>query len=70
MTHTPLDTVETLLESVLAETEGEDVHYKLRTALQLVVVARDDHDRATATLSEADLDEDLRERLEDLGYIE
>ena len=70
MSHTPLETVESLLESVLEETSGEDVHYKLRTALQLVVVARDDHDRAAATLSEADLDDDLRERLEDLGYIE
>ena len=70
MSHTPLDTVEVLLESVLEETEDVDVHFKVRTALQLLVVVRDDMARASETLSEADLDEDLRERLRELGYVE
>jgi len=70
VTYAPLDTVVSLLESVLEETEGADVHYELRTALQLLVVARDGHDRAAATLSEADLDDELGERLRELGYVE
>ena len=70
MSYAPLDTVEALLEGVLEETDDPDVHYKLRTALQLLVVAREDHERASETLSEADLDADLRERLRELGYVE
>jgi hypothetical protein len=70
MTNTPLETVGALLEGVLAETEDADVHFKLRTALQLLVVALDDRDRATETLAEADLDDELRERLRELGYVE
>jgi len=69
LTCAPLDTATALIDSVPDQTEGEDVHYKLRTALQLPVVASDDHDRAVETLSEADLDDELRERFRELGSI-
>lgn len=70
MTRTPLDAVEALLERLLAQTDDAETQFTLRTALQLVVVARDEHDRAAETLEAADLDDDLREHLQELGYLD
>lgn len=64
------DTVTSLLESVIDETDDTEVHFKLRTALQLLVVLRTRHADAMETLEEADLDAELRDRLRDLGYVE
>ena len=62
-----LDTIRTLLESLLAETDDSEVHYKLRTALQLLDVHEQDLTELEAV---ADQDGDLRDRLADLGYVE
>lgn len=70
MSRTSFDTVETLIENVLAETEDPEVHFKLRTALQLLVFLEEDFERTVEELGEADLDPDLRDRLVELGYIE
>lgn len=67
MTSEPLETVETLLESLLVETEGPEVHYKLRTALQLLAAHRQEIRELEAA---ADGDADLAERLRDLGYVD
>lgn len=54
-----LETVQTLLESVLERTDDSEVHYKLRTALQLLVVHESRLDQfqevadATSRLEEA-----------------
>ena len=69
MGETTYETIETMLAAVLEETEDPDVHYKLRTALQLLVFLEDDHERALEALEDADLDEELRERLARLGYL-
>jgi hypothetical protein len=67
MSDRTLGTIETLLESVLEETDDSEMRYKLRTALQLLDVHRNDL---------TDLDEvteensDLRKRLRDLGYVD
>lgn len=62
-----LDTVETLLRTLLDETEGPEVHYKLRTALQLLAVHRQEVRGLKAAAGE---DEDLEARLRELGYID
>lgn len=62
-----LETIETLLQSVLEECDDGDLNYKLRTALQLLVAHRDRIDRLTVAAEE---DERLRERLRTLGYID
>ncbi|WP_256546239.1 hypothetical protein [Halobellus inordinatus] len=64
------DTLASLLESVIEDTDGADVHFKLRTALQLLDVVRVRNERISDTLSDVDLDDDLEERLRELGYVE
>lgn len=65
-----LDTIETLLDSTLDETEDPDVNYKLRTALQLLDVVRNQQASVADSLADADMDDDLRGQLRDLGYLE
>ena len=67
---TTTDTMAALLESALERTEDSEVHFKLRTALQLVDVLEAQHEQARETLEEADIDSELRERLRELGYVE
>ena len=62
MAETPLETVTSLLEGLLDELEDDEDRFKIRTALQLVVVAQDEQDRANETLAEADLDPELTYR--------
>lgn len=62
-----LATIETLLESVLEESDRSEVRYKLRTALQLLEVHRADFRELEAA---ADSDVDLEQRLRELGYIQ
>ena len=65
-----VETVRTMLESVLAETTDPELRFKLRTALQLLVLIEDRHDGARAALEDAELDRELRENLRDLGYLD
>lgn len=67
MSNRTLDTIETLLESLLEETDDADIHYKLRTALQLLDVHRAD---LTDLDEVADEDTELQERLRNLGYVD
>ncbi|MFB6196013.1 MAG: hypothetical protein ABEI80_07555 [Haloplanus sp.] len=67
MSDETLETIRTLLESLIEETDDSEVHYKLRTALQLLAV----HEEEINRLEEAaDSDADLETRLRDLGYLE
>ncbi|WP_256290291.1 hypothetical protein [Halobellus inordinatus] len=70
MSQNTSDTLASLLESVIEDTNGADVHFKLRTALQLLDVVRVRNEQITDTLSDVDLDADLEERLRELGYVE
>lgn len=65
-----LETAETLLTGLLEDIDDEQARFKIRTALQLVVVAQDEHDRASESLEAADLDPELEDRLRELGYLE
>lgn len=70
MSDTVLGTTSSLLRGVLDTVEDEEARFKVRTALQLLVVAEDEHERLAETLSEAELDDDLQDRLRDLGYVD
>ncbi|WP_435183507.1 hypothetical protein [Halobellus sp. EA9] len=63
------DTIATLLESAIEETEDAEVHYKLRTALQLLDVVERRQESAIDLLTDEEFDGELRERLEELGYL-
>ena len=66
MSDETLATIDTLLRSVLDETDDSDQSYKLRTALQLLEVYQDNTRRLRKA---AEADANLRERLEELGYL-
>jgi hypothetical protein len=66
MSGDPTETMRQLLESALDESDDSEVHYKLRTALQLLDYQEDQIDRLTDA---ADADADLEKRLQDLGYL-
>ena len=66
MSQETLSTVRELLTTVLDETDDAEVHYKLRTALQLLDVHRQD----LTSLDDVTEDDELRSRLEDLGYLD
>ncbi|MFC6874636.1 hypothetical protein [Halobellus marinus] len=70
MANSPLDTIKQLVESTIEETENSEVHYKLRTASQLVDVVQYHHDNLVESLEDTDLDDELREELRDMGYID
>ena len=70
MTETITDALRGLLEGLLDETDEEEVHFKLRTALQLLFVVEERFEGAREALGEADLDEDLRTDLRALGYLD
>ena len=66
MSEDPLETVQTLLESVIEETDDPEVHYKLRSALQILEASKEE----VSTLKEAATDHpELEDRLSDLGYL-
>jgi len=67
---TTVETIDTLLESALEMSDDPEVNYKIRTALQLLYVGREEHEKLTEALDTADLDDDLRSTLADLGYLE
>ncbi|GGN06941.1 hypothetical protein [Halarchaeum nitratireducens] len=70
MTDDPIETIRTILESLLEETDDPDVHYKLRTSLQLLTILEERDAAGRDALEDADLDSDVVERLERLGYID
>ena len=66
MSEDPLETVQTLLESVIEEADDAEVHYKLRSALQILEASKEE----VSTLKEAVADHpELEDRLSDLGYL-
>lgn len=62
-----IETIRTLLESVLEQCDDGEMNYKLRTALQLLDVQENRIDRLTVA---AESDDDLEERLRNLGYLD
>jgi len=69
MSDTPAGTIETLLEGVLEETSDANVHFKLRTALQLLSVIQEREQMTEDLLEESEIDGEVRQRLQELGYL-
>ena len=69
MTTDTLKTIEALLEEVQGDIENPDARYKLRTARQLLSVLEQRDVDLTVAINEAVSDDELRERLRNLGYL-
>ena len=65
MESSALETMAALIERAIDETDDPKMHYTLRTARQLV---EHQHADLAASLEQATLDAETRERLEALGY--
>lgn len=69
VTETTMDTMRTLLESSVAETDDPEVQFKLRTALQLLAVIDTQQKMASEALDNAEIEADVRVNLRELGYL-
>ena len=63
------ETADTMLASVQEEIEDDDLIFKLRTARQLIVACKDEHVKYQQALKSADIDDETKTRLEELGYL-
>jgi hypothetical protein len=59
-----------LVEGVLQDTDDDEHRFKLRTALQLLEIVHEQQEAVNQTLAGSDLDEQTRENLRELGYLE
>lgn len=58
-------------KGAINETDDSEVHYKLRSARQLVQVVEQHHkDLADEDITDAVEDEEILDELRDLGYVE
>ncbi|MDS0280773.1 hypothetical protein [Haloarcula onubensis] len=63
------ETIDEILEGVVAETDDEQLHYQLNSARQLVEVARDRHEDLAEAVDDVD-EAELRDRLAAMGYLD
>jgi hypothetical protein len=70
MVDTTVKHVKVLVESVLAETNDKDHQFRLRTALQLLELIEEQQDAADKALADCEMDEQTRQNLRKLGYLE
>ncbi len=66
---TIFDTIEMIRRSLQDDLDDPHQVYKIRTVRQLVAGVRDRSEAFEQALTEADLDEDTIQNLEDLGYL-
>lgn len=70
MSITTIERVIELTESILEDTDNSEHKFKLRTALQLLEIIEGRHDAASDVLADYELDEQVQENLQELGYLE
>lgn len=70
MAETTIGTVEAMLESAMEESENPDVDFKLRQALQLLFIIEERHVSVREELDAAEIDEETRANLRELGYLD
>lgn len=70
MTETAIDIIETMLESALEDTDDSNIRFKLRTALQLLVVIEEQQEAGREALKDVEIQDDVRENLRELGYLD
>jgi len=66
----PCDTVQAMLASVQEEVGDSELIFKLRTARQLVMVCEENMNTLEEAVAEAELDEETRKKLRQLGYLD
>ena len=70
MSETTTDTIRAILQSVVDEVDDSEFGFKLRSALQLLDVIEEQHEGARETLEDAELEDEVRENLRELGYLD
>lgn len=70
MGETTVETIDELLAGAIADTDDEDVHYKLRNARQLLDVVRTRHEQIDEAIDETEVTSEVLENLRELGYVE
>ncbi|MEF8785592.1 MAG: hypothetical protein V5A45_06625 [Haloarculaceae archaeon] len=70
MEPTTIERVIALTESVLEETDDKEQTFKLRTALQLLEIINERQEAANNVLADCEIDDQVRENLQELGYLE
>jgi ABC-type lipoprotein release transport system permease subunit len=70
MSETTTDTIRAILHSVVEEVDDSELGFKLRSALQLLDVIEEQYEGARETLEDAELEDDVRENLRELGYLD
>lgn len=63
-------TIRQLLEAVLAELDDPELRYRQRTALQLLALIEVRAEATQVALEQADLDPEVLDRLQRLGYLD
>lgn len=69
MSETTIGTIERMLERALEGVDDPETRFRLRSALQLLVVVEKRHVEAREALEGAELGEELRDDLRELGYL-
>ena len=69
MDRSTCDTIDAILEAVEGDIDDANIEFKLRTARQLLMVCRDQNETYRQALAEADLAEETRQSLVELGYL-
>lgn len=70
MSKTTVETTRQLLESALDEVDDSEVSFKIRSALQLLVLIEERTEEAKKTIGKANIEDETRERLRELGYFD
>jgi hypothetical protein len=70
MAYTTTERAAELIRGVLQDTDDDENRFKLRTALQLIELIDEQHELAVQTINDSNIDEQTRENLRELGYLE
>lgn len=70
MSETTTDTIRAILHSAVEEVDDSELGFKLRSALQLLDAIEEQYEGAREALEDAELEDDVRENLRELGYLD
>ena len=65
-----LNTIQQLVNGAIEEEDDSEINFRLRTASQLVDAVEHHEEDLSATLENADLDDELEDKLSEMGYIQ
>jgi hypothetical protein len=70
MVREALDTVDEMLEGAMNDIDDSDARYKIRSARQLLELAKERHRSHDEAIEEMISDDEVLSKLRDLGYVE